>query len=159
VSAQGFISRLELKPGMVRHLLNLWGPFRGAGIRVREIAPDWRRVKVELRMRMLNRNYVGTHFGGSLFAMADPFHMMMMMNNLGRDYVVWDKAGAVRFLKPGRGTVTAHFELTDAMLDEVRARTADGSKYEPTYAVEVRDAEGTVVASVEKTLHIRRKPS
>jgi acyl-coenzyme A thioesterase PaaI-like protein len=157
VSGQAFLSRFKLGPRTIRHLLNLWGPFRGAGIRVREIAPDWRRVSVELRMRMLNRNYVGTHFGGSLFAMADPFHMLMMMNNLGRDYIVWDKAGAVRFIKPGRGTVTADFELTESMLEEVRARTADGSKYEPTYRVDVKDSQGTVVASVEKTLHIRKK--
>ena len=137
--------------------MNIWGPFRGAGIHVREIADDWRRVTVELRMRFTNRNYVGTHFGGSLFAMADPFYMLMAMHNLGRDYVVWDKSGCVRFLKPGRGTVTASFELTDAMLEDIRARTADGAKYEPTYSVDVKDAEGTVVASVEKTLHIRKK--
>ena len=154
---QGFLWRFAPGPRVVRHLMNIWGPFRGAGIRVREIAPDWRRVKVELRMRFNNRNYVGTHFGGSLFAMADPFYMLMVMHNLGRDYIVWDKAGAVRFLKPGRGTVTADFELTEAMLEDVRAKAVPGVKYEPTYSVDVRDAEGTVVATVEKTLHIRRK--
>jgi acyl-coenzyme A thioesterase PaaI-like protein len=156
---QGFLWRFAPGPHLVRHLMNFWGPFRGAGIRVREIAPDWRRVRVELRMRFSNRNYVGTHFGGSLFAMADPFYMLMMMHNLGRDYVVWDKAGSVRFLKPGRGTVTADFELTDAMLEDVRAKATPGVKYEPTYSVEVKDAAGTVIASVEKTLHIRRKTS
>jgi acyl-coenzyme A thioesterase PaaI-like protein len=136
--------------------MNVWGPFRGAGIHVREITPDFRRVIVDLRMGLLNRNYVGTHFGGSLFAMADPFYMLMMMHNLGRGYVVWDKAGSVRFIKPARGTVTARFEVTEAMIEEVRAKTEGGEKYEPTYGVDVKDSEGVVVASVEKTLHIRR---
>jgi acyl-coenzyme A thioesterase PaaI-like protein len=141
----------------MRWLFNLWPPFRGMGIRVVELAPDYRRVRVQLRTKLLNRNFVGTHFGGSMFAMADPWFMIMMMHILGREYVVWDKAGSVRFLKPGRGTLEARFEVTQAMLDEVIARTAGGDKFEPTYAAELRNREGEVVARVEKTLHIRKK--
>ena len=155
--SQGYFWRLAFGPRGVRLLMNLWPPFRGMGVKVREIAPDFRRVRVELRMRLLNRNYVGTHFGGSMFAMADPFYMIMMMQNLGRDYIVWDKAGAVRFLKPGKGTLTADFEVTQAMVDEAIERTREGAKFEPTYAVDLKDGEGTVVATVEKTLYIRKK--
>ncbi|HEX5130165.1 MAG TPA: DUF4442 domain-containing protein [Usitatibacter sp.] len=137
--------------------MNLWPPFRGAGIRVREIAPDFRSVTVELRPRLFNRNWVGTHFGGSLFAMTDPFHMIMMMQNLGREYIVWDKAGAVRFLKPAKGTVIAKFTLDPAEVDKAREATAGGQKYEPRFKVDIVDTAGVVVADVEKTLYIRRK--
>lgn len=154
--AQGFLSRIDFGSGIARPLMNFWPPFRGAGIRVTYIAPDWREVKVELRQRLLNRNYVGTHFGGSIFAMTDPFHMLMMMRNLGRDFIVWDKAGSVRFLKPGRGTLAARFELTQAMVDEAVAATASGARHEPTFAVDITNAAGDVVARVDKTLHIRR---
>ncbi len=155
--SQGYLSRLAFGPRGVRWLLNVWPPFRGMGVKVREIAPDFRRARVELRMRLLNRNYVGTHFGGSLFAMTDPFFMVMMMHNLGRDYIVWDKAGAVRFLRPARGTITALIELTQAQVDEAIARTAGGEKFEPTYSVDLLDPEGKTVATIDKTLHIRRK--
>ena len=138
-------------------MMNLWPPFRGAGIRVREIAPDFRVVTVELRARLFNRNWVGTHFGGSLFAMTDPFHMIMMMQNLGREYIVWDKAGTVRFLKPAKGTVTARFVLDPVEVDKAREATAGGEKYEPRFKVDIVDAEGVVVADVEKTLYIRKK--
>jgi acyl-coenzyme A thioesterase PaaI-like protein len=154
---QGYLSRIAFGPRGMRLLFNWWPVFRGMGIKVREIAPDFRHVTVELRMKLLNRNYVGTHFGGSMFAMADPFWMVMMMQVLGKGYVVWDKAGAVRFRRPGRGTLTAKFEVTQAMVDEVIAKTAGGEKFEPTYAVDLVDGEGAVVATVEKTLHIRRK--
>ena len=157
MSGQGYLSRLNFGPRSMRWLFRFWPPFRAMGIRVREIAPDFRRVVVELRQRMLNRNWVGTHFGGSMFAMADPFYMIMMMQVLGRDYVVWDKVGTIRFFKPGRGTLTARFELTQAMVDEAVARTAAGDKFEPTYTVDVVNADGETVARVEKTLHIRRK--
>jgi len=143
----------------LRLLMNLWPPFRGPGIRVREISPDFRRVTVDLRMGVFNRNYVGTHFGGSLFAMTDPFFMILMMRHLGSTHIVWDKAGSVRFLKPARGTVTARIELAESDVEEARARTASGEKYEPTFSVDVVDAEGKAVARVEKTLYIRRKPA
>ncbi len=141
----------------MKTLFNLWPPFRGAGVRVREIAPDFRSVTVELRMRLLNRNYVGTHFGGSLFAMTDPFFMIMMMKNLGPDYLVWDKAGTVRFLKPARGTVTARFRLAEESIVAARAATESGEKHEPKFVVEIVDAQGVTVADVEKTLYIRKK--
>ena len=153
---QGYLSRVAFSPAWMRRLFNLYPPFRGAGIRVRDIDPDFRRVTVELRAGLLNRNFVGSHFGGSMFAMADPFYMIMMMRNLGRDYVVWDKAGAIRFLEPGYGTLTARFELTQAAVDEAVARTADGSRFEPVFGVEITDERGIPVAAVEKTLHIRR---
>jgi len=151
------LTRLNFGATGIRRLLNLWPPFRGAGIRVREIAPDFRTATVELRARLLNRNYVGSHFGGSLYAMTDPFFMVMMINILGRDYIVWDKSGTVRYLKPARGTVTAHFRIDESAVEQARQATAGGEKYEPTFKVEIVDAEGVVVADVEKTLHIRRK--
>ena len=155
--SQGFVSRFELGAAGMRRLFNIWPPFRAAGIRVREIAPDFSAATVELRMGLFNRNYVGTHFGGSLFAMTDPFFMILMMKNLGSDYVVWDKAGTVRFLKPARGTVTARFEMPPERVEEARQRTAEGKKHEPVFHVDIVDAQGIVVADVVKTLHIRRK--
>jgi acyl-coenzyme A thioesterase PaaI-like protein len=155
--SQGFLSRFEFGHAGMRRLFNLWPPFRAAGIRVREISPDFRSATVELRMKLLNRNYVGTHFGGSLFAMTDPFFMIMMMKNLGPGYLVWDKAGTVRFLKPARGTVTARFTMPEERVAEARERTAGGEKHEPQFRVEIVDEQGVTVADVEKTLYIRRK--
>lgn len=155
--SQGFLSRVALGAAGMRRMFNWWPPFRGAGIRVREIAPDFRSATVELRMKLLNRNYVGTHFGGSLFAMTDPFFMILMMKNLGPDYVVWDKQGTVRFLKPARGTVTARFQLPEERISEARAATASGEKFEPVFRVDIVDSEGVTVADVEKTLHIRKR--
>ncbi len=154
--AQGYLSRLTFNAAWMRRLFNVWPPFRSMGIRVADIAPDFRRVRVQLRTKLLNRNWVGTHFGGSMFAMADPFYMIMMMRNLGRDYVVWDKAASVRFLKPGRGTLEAEFSLTEEQVSLARQVADAGGRHEPTLAVELKDREGDVVARVEKTLHIRR---
>ena len=155
--SQGYLSRISFGATGMRRLFNWWPPFRAAGIRVREIAPDFRSATVELRMKLLNRNYVGTHFGGSLFSMTDPFFMILMMKNLGPEYVVWDKQGTVRFLKPARGTVTARFRIPEERVDEARRATANGEKFEPVFRVDIVDEQGVTVADVEKTLHIRRR--
>lgn len=147
-----------MRASLLRHGLNLWPPFLFAGIHVAALAPDYRHARVELRMRPWNRNYVGTHFGGSLFAMTDPFWMLMVLQSLGRDYIVWDKAGEIEFVKPGRGTVHARFDLDEATLDALRAATADGSKHLRWFDAEVVDVHGDVVARLRKQLYVRRKP-
>ncbi|WP_286718926.1 DUF4442 domain-containing protein [Thalassolituus sp. UBA2009] len=143
----------------LRRILNVYGPYLGAGVKVRYLAKDFREAKVEMKLRWFNRNYVGTHFGGSLFSMIDPFYMLLLMNSLGRDYIVWDASAEIDFIKPGRGIVSAHFLVTDAMLAEIRDKTANGEKFLPTYEVHIVDAEGELVARARKTLYIRRKPA
>lgn len=137
--------------------MNVWPPFLWSGIRVTRIADDWRSAEVELRQRPWNRNYVGTHFGGSLFAMADPFWMLLALHALGRDWIVWDQAGAIDFLKPGRGTVRTRFELDEAVLDEVRAAGAGGDKVLRWFENAIVDGDGQIVARVRKQLYFRRK--
>jgi uncharacterized protein DUF4442 len=141
----------------LRRWVNLWPPLLGAGIRVKRIAPDMKAVDVEMKLRFWNANYVGAHFGGSLFVMTDPFYMLMLMANLGRDYVVWDKAATIRYKKPGRGTVRAEFRLSDSQIDDVREKLKTLPKYEPVFLVEVKDAAGVVIAEIDKMLHVRKK--
>src|SRR6266849_6913644 len=142
----------------LRRWINLWPPFLGAGIRVKRIAQDMKAVDVEMKLRWWNANYVGTHFGGSLFAMTDAFYMLMLMANLGADYIVWDKAASIRYRKPGKGKVRAEFRLTDSQIDDIREKLKTLPKYEPTFTAEVKDESGEVVAVVEKLLHVRKKP-
>ncbi len=146
-----------MSPGLFRHVVNAWPPFLGAGIRVREIAADWSYVRVELRHGLVNRNFVGTHFGGSLFAMTDPFHMLMLLHLLGEEYMVWDQTAEIEYVKPGRGTVSAEFRVGAAQIARLRRQAADGSKLLPEFSVEIRDRNAELVARVRKRLYVRRK--
>ena len=149
--------QLPMRARWFRHLLNLYPPFLGAGVRVTHIAADWRRVRVAMPLRWYNRNVVGTHFGGSLCAMSDPFFMLMAMRNLGSDYVVWDKAAEIEFVAPGRSEVTAEFALSEQELAEMREHTQGGQKYERWLSAEIRGADGALVAKVRRQLYVRRK--
>jgi acyl-coenzyme A thioesterase PaaI-like protein len=146
-----------MSPRLLRWGMNLWPPFRGAGIRVRHIADDWSEARVELRAGRLKRNFVGTHYGGSLFSMTDPFYALMLMHRLGDRYLVWDQAASIDFVAPGRGTVTALFSLDEEQLDEIKRQAAGGQKVLPQFDVAVKDEAGQVVARVRKTLYVRLK--
>ncbi|HEX7286898.1 MAG TPA: DUF4442 domain-containing protein [Candidatus Angelobacter sp.] len=145
------------KAAKLKRRVNLYPPYLGAGIRIKHIADDLRTIVVELPLHFWNRNYVGTHFGGSLYSMCDPFFMIMLINNLGPDYIVWDKSATSRFKKPGKGTMKATFLLPEERIAEIRAQADANGKVEPTFTVQVTDAEGNVVAEVEKLLYVRRK--
>ena len=143
----------------MRSLLNLWPPFLGAGIRVTRLQPDWKEIDVEMKLRFWNSNFVGTHYGGSLYSMTDPFYMLMLIQNLGRNYIVWDKSASIRFRKPGKGKVVAQFRLSDEQIEGIRRELETQEKIEPTFTVEVRDESGAVIAEVQKLLHVRKKNS
>lgn len=134
-----------------------WPPFLGAGIRLRSLSDDFRDAVVELKLGRLNRNAVGTHFGGSLYAMTDPFFMIMLLHNLGGDYLVWDKSGSIEYLAPGRGTVHAHFHLSEKRIADIRAEAAGGGKVLPEFEVYIKDEAGGIVARVRKILYVRLK--
>ncbi len=147
----------NLSPWLLKLGMNLWPPFLGAGIRVARIAPDFREIVVEMPLRLYNRNYFGTHFGGSLYAMTDPFFALMVLHNLPAGYLVWDKAASIDFVAPGRSRVRAIFRVTQNDLDSIVKMTASGDKHLHLFNADVTDAEGLVVARVEKIVYVRKK--
>jgi hypothetical protein len=141
----------------LKRLLGVYVPYLGAGVRVTYISDDFHSAHVEMPLRFYNKNYVGTHFGGSLYAMVDPFYMLMLINILGPDYIVWDKAATIRFKRPGKGTVKAVFELSPERINEIKTAADSMGKVEPEFQVVVTDADGQVVAEIDKLLYVRRK--
>jgi len=139
----------------LERLINFYPPLLGAGIRSRTI--DEHTIHVEMKLTAFNRNIVGTHFGGSLYAMCDPWFMLILMRALGTDYIVWDKAASIQFLQPGHGTMTATFRITQERIAEIRQEADGGQKIEPIFAVDVLDAQGQAIAHVEKLLYVRKK--
>ena len=126
---------------------------------MKRLQSDWKEIDVEMKLRRWNANYVGTHYGGSLYSMTDPFFMLMLIENLGRDYIVWDKSASIRFKRPGKGTVFASFRLSDHQIEEIKEALTSQEKVDRMFTVDVKDESGTIIAEVEKQVHVRRKPT
>jgi acyl-coenzyme A thioesterase PaaI-like protein len=147
-----------LGPRRSVHALSFFPPYVGAGVRVVEVSEALDRVVVEMKLSQRNRNMFGTHFGGSLYSMCDPFLALMLLKRLGDAYIVWDKAASIQFLRPGKGTVRVTFELTQKEVDRIRHDADHSEKVEPKFTVMVLGEDGKPVAAVEKVLYVRKKP-
>jgi acyl-coenzyme A thioesterase PaaI-like protein len=150
---------VSLRNRLLLRLLSLYPPFLGAGIRVRRLARAPDVYEARMKLRGWNRNVVGTHFGGSLYTMCDPFFMLILIDALGPGFVVWDKSATIRFRRPGRGTVRARFEIAAATIESLRAEVAANGRAEPVFVAEAIGDDGAVVAEIEKVISIKpRRP-
>lgn len=149
-------------PASISNKLRCWsfylfGCYRGTGGRLKYIAEDWGEVRLELPLTWRTRNYVGTIFGGSMYGAVDPIYMLMLIRRLGPEFIVWDKAASIQFKKPGKGTLRAHFLVSEEELAAIRKALDTQRSVDRTYTVELKDGEGNVCSTVEKIIYIRRR--
>lgn len=148
---------MRITPRRLAIGMSLWAPNLFSGIRVRRFSEDWTHATVELHVNPITRNYVKTAFGGSMSAMTDPYFFMLVMHQLGRDYVVWDTRGEIEFVKPGRGVLTAEFRVSPERVAEIRERAHGGVKVLEWFETVITDHDGDVVAKVRREVYIREK--
>lgn len=137
--------------------MKFYPPYMGTGVRLTRIAKDFSSMTIEMPLRFYNKNMFGTQFGGSLYAMSDPFYCVMLTKLLGDDYIVWDQGADINFVKPGRSKVTCELNLSNEEVERVRQAAESGEAVRPTYKVDVIDENGVVVAVIDKRLYVRKK--
>lgn len=146
----------DLRQRFLEKAINLYGPFVGAAVKLEEMSKDYRFAHVSMKLTFYNKNYMGTQFGGSLYSMVDPWYMLMLIKNLGKEYIVWDKGATIQFKKPGRGKVSAQFHLTQEIIDEIKAHVETNTKMDKVFKVEIKDDEGKLICEVDKVVYIRK---
>ncbi|PIP94455.1 MAG: tetrameric acyl-CoA thioesterase [Bdellovibrio sp. CG12_big_fil_rev_8_21_14_0_65_39_13] len=138
-------------------IMNFWPPYLGAGVKVKLLDPKTLKIRVEMPLKIFNKNYIGVHFGGSLYSMVDPFYMLILMNKIGRDFIVWDKSASIKFVRPGKGRVWAEFNIDDQTVSEIENKARELKKFEPEFQIEIRDENNQIVAIVDKKLWVSLK--
>ena len=142
---------------IARWRFNLFPAYRGTGGRITYIAGDWLEVRIKLPLNWRTRNYVGTTFGGSMYAAVDPVYMLMLIKALGKGYLVWDKAATIHFKKPGRTTLYASFVMSKEEIASITDELMRVPTIERVYHVDLTDSDDAVHATVDKTIYVRRK--
>ncbi|MGI9536497.1 MAG: DUF4442 domain-containing protein [Desulfocapsaceae bacterium] len=141
----------------LRRLLNIYGPYLGAAVKVDYIAEDFKETRVSMNLRWYNRNAVGTHFGGSLYSMVDPHLMLMLMKLLGPTYMVWDKSASIEFVRPGTGKVSSTIRIDDETVQTIKEAVSVNRKYQPEFSINLVDEKDKLVCRVHKILYVRKK--
>lgn len=140
-----------------RFFMNLYPMYFGTGGKITFLSSDWRQVQVRLRRNMWTYNYVGTIFGGSMFSASDPFYMLMLFHSLGKKYVIWDKSASIRFKKPGKTTLYAHFEVDEKTLADIKEKVAYSGETDWQFTIQWKDGAGKVHAEIERTVYVADK--
>jgi acyl-coenzyme A thioesterase PaaI-like protein len=148
---------MRYSPRQLKRIINIYPPYLGAGIKVDHISDDWKELRVSMALRWFNRNVVGTHFGGSLYALIDPHVMLLLMQLLGKEYIVWDKAASIKFIKASKKDVSAVIRISDEIIEEIKQKTENGQKYLPTFSIEIRDEYNELIATAEKVIYVKKK--
>ena len=142
---------------LMRYRFNVFPAFRRTGARVTHLSADERHIRIRLPLNLNTKNYVGTLYGGCMYAAVDPFYMVMFIRLLGKDYVVWDMSGRIEHLKPGRSALTAEFHISDEDLQLVRDELALHGKLVRDYVIELVDEHQEIHARITKTLYFSKK--
>lgn len=146
-----------IKNFLMRYIFSIYPPFLGAGIKVKLPQKDFSEFDVSMKLTFLNRNYVGVHYGGSLYSLCDPFFMLILMHKLGREYIVWDKSASIDFLRPGESKVFAKFRIEDTEVERIKKEVELNGKYEPEFEIFVTDTKNKNIAKVYKKLWVKKK--
>ena len=146
----------SFKKFLIRNV-GIYPPYLGAGIYVERSNPEMTHFTVGMKLRWYNRNLFGTHFGGSLYAMCDPFFVFIVLNYLGENYIVWDKGAKIRFVRPGKTHVKAEFHLTEETLAAIKTEIDTVQKKTYHFKTTVTDLDGNIVAEVEKEVYVKKK--
>ncbi|EPZ49941.1 putative thioesterase [Bacteriovorax sp. BAL6_X] len=147
----------KIAPEKAIKLINFWPPYLGAGIKVLSINDERTKICVQMKQTFLNTNYVGVHFGGSLYSMCDPFYMLLLSFHLGKEHIIWDKSAEIEFLRPGKGIVKAEFEITMEEIERINKQASEEKRIHPEFETYIYDKDGVKVARVKKTLYVRQK--
>lgn len=143
-------------PKKLMKLLSFWPPYFFSGIKIMSVNDDFTKIEVCMKQRFWNTNYVGSHFGGSLYSMCDPFYMFILLHHL-KGHIIWDKGASFKFKKPGYGSVRATFEIDLKTIEQLKQEAERNFSFSPIFKTKVFDRDQNVVFELEKTLYIKKR--
>ena len=154
-----FVRMVFSSPRGVAFGLSLYAPLLFSGIRVRNIADDWSRGEMHLKLNAFNRNMHGVAFGGTLFSMTDALFGTLVMKRLGSEYEAWTRTGTFQYLNPGRNGAKAIIEVTDEVIELIREEIEEDGFCNIPYTTVVENLDGSIAGIGQQDLHCRKRRS
>jgi hypothetical protein len=138
--------------------LRLYPPMLFQRIWIKRFHKGFSGVDVKIGKSIINTNFNGSIFGGTIYGATDPFYAVLfdqLLQRKGFKVRVWLKSASIQYLKPGRSHLYFTVVITDEMLEEATAALNIVGKFVKAYPMEIKDAEGVVCATVINEVYIR----
>ena len=147
----------SFKRRFYRYFINIYPAIFGTGVKVLFVSDDWHEVHLRLGINFWTKNYVGTIFGGSMFSATDSFYMVMLVNILGKEFVVWDKEAHIKFKRPGKEKIYAKFHLSTEDIQHIRETAREKGEHVFELKVNWLNKDGKVIAEIDRFLYVATK--
>jgi hypothetical protein len=152
-----FLKKYFSEATLFKHGFNISPMYRRSVARIIYVSENLQEVVIKIPLNYKNRNYVGSIYGGSMLSATDPIYMTQLMNILGNDFVVWDKATTVRYKRPAREQVFAKFIFSDEEIIQIKNEIILKNEIDLIKKVNIVNKSDEVFAEVTKTIYISQK--
>lgn len=136
---------------------NISPMYRRTTAKVVAISCDMHQVTIKLPLSYKNSNYLGAIFGGAMQSATDPIYMIQLMNILGDDYVVWDKAASIKYKRPARETIYGEFFFSEQEIAMIKEKVNEENEFDYHKSLVLKSKSDIVYAEIDKLLYIAQK--
>ncbi|UKJ06345.1 DUF4442 domain-containing protein [Solitalea lacus] len=150
---------MKISNNTLKWLMRFYPPLFFQRIWVKHISEDFKTIEVKVSKSLLNKNYNGTIFGGTIFSAADPFYSIMFWQHFRhKSFKVlgWLKSADIQYKKPGNTNLTLIFTLTDEDVNEAEQALNTIGKFSKAYPVEARNTKGELCAMIYTEVWMRK---
>ncbi|PCH72898.1 MAG: DUF4442 domain-containing protein [Flavobacteriaceae bacterium] len=152
-----FLLRFMSQATLFKWGFNMSPMYRHTKAKILTVSEDLHEVVIKIPLTLGNKNFVGSIFGGSLFAATDPIFMIQLMWILGKDYVVWDKSATINYKKPAYENAYCTFKLSKDLLTSIKKEIAENGEMNLDLKLDICSKDTVVFCELNKTLYIATK--
>jgi len=92
-----------------------------------------------------------------MLAATDPIYMIQLIQILGEDYVVWDKAVEARYKKPAKSTIFGEFMFSKEEIEAIKQDVSQNKQTDIIKTMNLVDENQNIIATFNKTVYIADK--
>ena len=134
--------------------LESFEPFKLMQVKILELSPDWRSIKLLLPLSEAATNHQGTMFGGFMGSLADPV-AALACGKLYPEYAAWTRKLSIDFLRAGTTDLELRFDFPADLEPVISKDLQEKGRSTPTFTYAYYLKDGSLCAQVSCSVAIR----
>ena len=144
--------------GLLKWIMRFYPPLFFQRIWVISFEKGFTGARVKISKSILNRNYNGSIFGGTIFTAADPFYPLLfhqLFTKKGYRVLAWSKSAEIQFLKAGLTDLYFDIKIDNNEIAEAEHILNTGGKYVKSHPIDIYNKNGEICASLKNEVYLR----
>lgn len=149
---------MVVSEGLLKWIMRFYPPLFFQRIWVVRFEKGFTGARVKISKSILNRNYNGSIFGGTIFTAADPFYPLLfhqLFTKKGYRIVAWSKSAEIHFLKAGLTDLYFDIKLDTNEIAEAEHILKTAGKYVKAHPIDIYNKNGEICVSLTNEVYLR----